>query len=104
MPPNSRYSDFYDTIDALYNCEYLSSADINQAFYNIALHPDDRQLTSFRNVFGQWQLKSLVMGMKCSPSLCQRAFELCMVGLLHQNVLLFIDDLLIYSLDWETLK
>lgn len=58
---------------------------------------EDRPKTAFTTPFGTWQFKRLPQGLTNSPATFQRTMEKVMAGINLEEVIAFLDDLIIFS-------
>jgi len=86
----------------MYGPAFFSSLDVSQAFRHIPVHPDSIPKTSFVTERGQWEFLRCPFGIKSIPSLWSRLADLVFKGLKWQIMNLYMDDLLVYSRDFET--
>jgi len=83
---------------------YLTTFDIFSAFYQIGLHEESRDLTSFTGPDGRrWRYTRTPMGMSNSPS----ALNLLLCNIFSDksrfhSVACYVDDILVYSNDWDS--
>lgn len=61
------------------------------------LHPDDVEKTAFNTHIGKYQFKVLPFGLTNAPSVFQTAMNALFSDMLHKGVLIYLDDILIYS-------
>ena len=79
----------------------FSTLDLTGGFWQMLLHPRARPYTAFTVPGkGQFQWVTSPMGLLGCPSLFQRLMETVVHGL--ENVIVYIDDLLIHSTDHKT--
>lgn len=84
-----------DQLRTLLNAKCFSQIDLNSGYYQIPLHADDYQYTSFVLPFGQYEFKRLPFGLANAPRIFQRIMNKIFEDL--NFVKIFLDDILIYS-------
>ena len=84
-------------IDRLSNATVFSVLDIQWAFWNVSLHPDSIECTSFVTTFGQLEWLVLPMGVRNGVSVFQRELRRVLGDLEGNGVELYCDDLIVYS-------
>lgn len=75
--------------------KYFSKLDIKDAFHQLELHPDCRQITTFITAKGLYRYKRLMFGISCAPEIVQKVLERLLIKC--DGVINFIDDILIYG-------
>ena len=86
-----------DTIAQLGDYEWFTTIDLAWGFWAIPLDERDQAKSAFITEDGHYQWTRLPMGWQGSPSIFQRAMDLLMSGLKGVSVLVYIDDLIIFS-------
>jgi hypothetical protein len=86
-----------DLFDRLTGALYFTTLDLFKGFWQISILPSDRSKTSFRTARGLYQFRVLPFGVKTAPAAFQRLVQAVIGDLLCHGVLVYIDDLLIYS-------
>ena len=87
-----------DLFDIVGKAKFFSKLDAFSGFWQVPLHPDSREKTSFGlRGGGQFQFTVLPFGLTNAPAMFQRAMETALQPLLFRCVVVFVDDLLIYS-------
>ena len=61
------------------------------------LHPEDVEKTAFNTHIGKYQYKVLPFGLTNAPSVFQAAMNTLFADMLNKGVLVYLDDILIYS-------
>ena len=92
-----------DTITAK-KPKYLSCVDIRAAFYQLGLMEESRDLTTFTGPDGRrWRYKRCPFGLNNSPSqLNLHLSNIFSDKTLFDSLAYYVDDILIYSTDWES--
>ena len=81
---------------------YFTTLDLQSGFYQVVLDPQSRQYTAFRCHLGLWEFKRLPMGLRNSPTTFQRLMEAVLHGLTWKHSLVYMDDICVFSVDFET--
>lgn len=88
-----------DALHSLEGATIFSSIDVSNSFFQVNLHPDDRDKTAFRTRRGQWRLTRLGQGCTNSPAVFCRLMSLVLSGL--TCALAYVDDSLCHSPTFE---
>jgi len=86
-----------DLLDKIQGAQYFSSMDLLQGFYQLPLKESDRPKTAFKTVFGHYQFRVVSMGLSNAPSVFQRIMNQIFHKQLNKSVLIYLDDILIFS-------
>jgi len=88
-----------DLMDSLDGATVFSSLDLAAGYWQLRLRPEECERTAFGTHIGHYEWKVLPMGLTnaCATfqSLMNRLFAAA--GLLHKCVLVYLDDVLVYS-------
>ena len=85
-----------DQVYSLYDKSYFTTLDLTSGFHQIPLDETSREYTAFSTQKGHYQFRRLAFGLKNCPAAFQRELQF----VLHEfkeNVLIYIDDILITS-------
>lgn len=86
----------------LQDCEYITLLDFKKAFYQFGLHADDMTKTTFSTRHGgAKRLTRSIMGYLNSPAFCQRVMDRLIKRYRWSSVLIYIDDLVIFTRTWD---
>ncbi|KAL2088055.1 hypothetical protein ACEWY4_016883 [Coilia grayii] len=86
-----------DTFSALSGAKWFSVMDLKSGYYQVEVAEEDKHKTVFLCPLGFWEFNRMLQGVTNAPSTFQRLMEKC-VGDLHLNeVLVFLDDLIVFS-------
>ncbi|KAI4293378.1 hypothetical protein PAPHI01_2652 [Pancytospora philotis] len=88
-----------DLLLGLGGAQYFTTIDLNQGYYQIAMHPKAVRYTAFDMPFGRYEFLRMPFGLKNAPKSFQRAICTTLRGIEHIRI--YLDDILIAS---KTLK
>lgn len=77
--------------------KYKSIVDAKHGYFQIPLHPDSRELTTFSGPHGFYQFTRLPQGLKSSPAIFQRIMNEILGDLDGNCASFYMDDCIIYS-------
>ena len=86
-----------DLLNQLQGAKYFSSMDLLSGYHQVPLHPSDVPKTTFRTPMGSFQFKVLSMGLTNAPSTFVHVMNNVFTGLLRKSVLVYLDDILVFS-------
>ena len=92
---------FYELMDELSRAKWFSSLDMNSGYHQIRLRSGEEYKTAFQTHFSHFEFKVMVFGLCGAPGTFQGAMNTTLAPLLRKCVLVFFDDILVYS---ETLQ
>lgn len=82
---------------ALTGSKWFSVLDLKSGYYQIEMEEADKHKTAFVCPQGFWEFNRMPQGITNAPSTFQRLMERCMGDLNRKKVLVFIDDLIVFS-------
>lgn len=71
--------------------------DLKSGYYQIELEENDKPKTAFVCPLGFWEFNRMPQGITNAPSTFQRLMEKCMGDINLSEVLVFLDDLIVFS-------
>uniref|UniRef100_A0A0G4FZS8 Reverse transcriptase domain-containing protein n=1 Tax=Chromera velia CCMP2878 TaxID=1169474 RepID=A0A0G4FZS8_9ALVE len=86
-----------DLISCLYRAKYFSSLDLRQYFHQIRVAEGDEEKTIFVTRYGTFEWLVMPFGYCNAPGISMRMINKTLRPLLDRCVIVFIDDLLIFS-------
>ena len=81
----------------LHGAKYFSKLDLRDGYHQIPIAECDRHKTAFTCRYGTFEMVVMPFGLKNAPSHFQRSMNLLMSDLLDTCVLVYMDDILIFS-------
>jgi transposase InsO family protein len=86
-----------ETLDRLTGAEMLTKVDLKDAYHRIRIKGEDVWKTAFRTRYGHFEYLVLPFGLTNAPATFQSYINRAMAGLLDNFVVVYLDDILIYS-------
>jgi hypothetical protein len=91
----------HENLASLSGNKYFSSLDMKEAFWNVPLTQNSKELTAFRTPDGLYMYKRMPMGLKTASAVFCRFIDSVLGDLKWNHVLAYIDDLLIATPTFE---
>ena len=87
-----------EILQALTGSQWLSTFDALAGFTQLEIAEEEREKTAFRTHRGLWQFKRMPFGLRNGPSIFQRVTQTVLAPYLWLFTLVYIDDIIVYSL------
>ncbi|XP_044261172.1 uncharacterized protein LOC123009115 [Tribolium madens] len=71
--------------------------DMASGYFQVELHPDDREKSAFSTPTGHYEFKRMAMGLRNAPSTWQRLMYSVFSGLVGLECLVYLDDVIVFS-------
>lgn len=71
--------------------------DLKSGYYQVEMEEEDKHKTAFVTPMGFWEFNRMPQGVTNAPSTFQRVMERCMGSVNMKEVLVFLDDLIVFS-------
>lgn len=86
-----------ESFSALAGSQWFSVMDLKSGYYQIEMNEADKAKTAFVCPFGFYEFNRMPQGITNAPSTFQRLMEKCMQDINLKEVLVFLDDLIVFS-------
>ena len=86
-----------DLFQQLHGAKFFSKLDFTSGYWQIEVDPADRHKTAFTTRYGLFEWRVMPMGLTSAPGTFQRAMNHLFHDLLDKGVVVYLDDVLIYS-------
>ncbi|GFX40081.1 hypothetical protein TNCV_4317171 [Trichonephila clavipes] len=90
-----------DTLDTLAGNTWFSTLDLKSGYWQVELHPDDKEKTAFTSGQGLWQFKVMPFGLCNAPATFERLMETVLGELSYEACLVNLDDIIIVGRSFE---
>ena len=91
-----------DSLDALSGSAYFSTLDLVSGYWQVPLDQDAQEKAAFVTRGGLWKWRVLPFGLTSAPATFERLMEQVLKGLQWKSLLLYLDDVIVFSPDFQT--
>ena len=90
-----------ESFDALQGASWFSTLDLASGFNQVAVEEEDKAKTAFITPFGLFEYNRMPFGLCNAPASFARLMQACLNEQIFQILLVYLDDILIYSQTFE---
>src|ERR1700722_3321998 len=91
-----------EALDAMQNCKIFSTIDLASEYWQIPLTKRAKRRSAFVTRSGFYQFLRMPFGSTNAPATFQRMMDLVLSGMNWIYCLVYLDDVMIFSINWET--
>jgi Reverse transcriptase (RNA-dependent DNA polymerase) len=86
-----------ECIDSLGDALVFTTLDCNSGYWQIPVHPGDRDKTTFTSHYGIYRFLRLPFGLRNAPATFQRAIDIILSGIKWKTCLVYLGDFIVFS-------
>ena len=90
------------TLDALHGSKYFSSLDLKSGYWQVELNEEHKHKSAFTTPDGLYKFNAMPFGLCNAPSTFERLMDNVLRGLKWYICLCYLDDVVVYSEDFES--
>lgn len=90
-----------EALEALGQAKYFSTLDLTSGYWQVEVAEHDRHKTAFSTPMGLFEANRMPFGLQNAPSTFQRLMTCCFGDLNFTHLLIYLDDLIIFSKTFE---
>lgn len=90
-----------ESFDALRGAKFFSTIDLASGYHQVAMSERDRPKTAFTTPFGLFEFLRMPFGVCNGPATFQRLMQATMSDLIFQVILVYLDDILLFSENFD---
>ncbi|UYV71010.1 K02A2.6-like [Cordylochernes scorpioides] len=89
------------TLDTFARSQWFSTLDLKSGYWQVEMHPDDKEKTAFTTGCGLWQFNVMPFGLCNAPATFERLMEAVLQGLATETCMVYLDDIIVFENNFE---
>uniref|UniRef100_A0A8C7WZ80 ribonuclease H n=1 Tax=Oryzias sinensis TaxID=183150 RepID=A0A8C7WZ80_9TELE len=90
-----------ETLTSMTQAAWFSTLDLASGYWQVEMDPHDREKTAFTMPVGLSEFQRMPFGLCNAPATFQRLMQQCLSGQITDSVLVYLDDIIVYSADFN---
>lgn len=90
-----------DTLSTLSGSTWFSTLDLKNGYWQVDIHPEDKEKTAFSTGTGLYQFTVMPFGLCNAPATFERLMEMVLKGLTWKICLVYLDDILVMGKSFD---
>lgn len=90
-----------ESLASLKKSRVFSTLDLAHGYWQVGVHPADKEKTAFVTPMGLYEFNRMPMGLCNAPGTFQRLVESCLGDQNFETLLLYLDDIIVFSPSFE---
>lgn len=86
-----------ETLTILKQAAWYSTLDLVSGYWQVEVDPRNKEKTAFTTPMGLFEFERMPFGLCNAPATCQRLMQRCLGGQVHDYLLIYLDDVIVYS-------
>ncbi|KAJ7998214.1 hypothetical protein DPEC_G00220270 [Dallia pectoralis] len=91
-----------ESLTSLKESKWFSTLDLASGYWQVEVDPKDREKTAFTTPLGLYEFDLMPFGLCNAPATFQRLMQRCLGGLVHDSLLIYLDDVIVFSPDFDS--
>jgi hypothetical protein len=88
-------------LDTQAGAQWFSTLDLKSGYWQVALHPEDKEKTAFSVGQGLWQFTVMPFGLCNAPATFEQLMESVLRGLTYEACLVYLDDVIVIGCTFQ---
>lgn len=81
---------------------WYSTLDLASGYWQVEVVTEDQKKTAFTTPLGLYQFERMPFGLCNAPATFQRLMQHCLAGQVYDHLLIYLDDVIVYSPDFQS--
>lgn len=91
-----------ESLTGLKAAQWYSTLDLASGYWQVEMHPLDREKTVFTTPCGLFEFNRMPFGLCNAPATFQRLMQRCLGNLVNDSLLIYLDDVVVFSPDFSS--